>query len=848
MAEFTYHDYLLHKVVQPYSIRGQNSESANLKRNIPLYMTRQAGKVREQHQVESKNIVTKQAVQPPQVFLDSQFEKLQQQQEGLYHRKPGIDTNIGMNRTVKSIFQNDDFSDKNDPIFKNIRNRIQNEKYVDDFYVLTEGARPRNTQKEEKLSIEKEIKTVLQEKVNEDQLKKLYRKYVLETMKKNIALEKKMRMFEKEHEVKIGSLQLIDNRKSSLKNVPEDQQIIGKSASMAAINGTHSLVLQNSFEQNQKSRKLESFIDPSKVFGQETMSQLKDLEQDRPNQNKNKLQQSKQAINFKQRLSGLKLDFSNKPQMKETSKQTQEASSQISSFQTPIAANNFQSYIQKQDSFEHDEEETVEQYQMKQLQKLQEINKKQQQYKYNNKESEKAHIKNLCNYFDLSLQKLLNLEDKKQLKQNNVKKLAEITLESEGDSEQEEHFDDIEGLDDDSMIIDKNDNTQDLGGSQQNQQEKFKINKELIQCKQREEEVLFERIKYENEQNIINEQDEKLIKSIINLENKQAIFQKYVQKKKRQLQLQNLLNLKEQQMKKQFQNSVFTSSSPFKSKQTQNTKQSELKNQSIQSLSNMKIQNEISQPEDFVKTNVQLGRQTSYKMQNGKPVHEQSVISFLKSDLKILDSPKSKIYKPFNRTTKQQDLITQGSDTSSKKLNLVRLTQLSAPKYANQQFMDQVTRKDSFDLFSTQATSGRKPFYSTNYSTLKKNKDRNISKSQQIDFYTQKKINQAEIDQMKLNFLNFFDSCFDKKHQFEEEKQKLRLEISDWYCQNQQQLTKLSNYTGPKLSTLSQEFKQFIEQKNFKKKLFNYLINTMEQKDRQMAIYLYKQDRQLDDL
>ncbi|KAL4442140.1 hypothetical protein ABPG74_009158 [Tetrahymena malaccensis] len=812
-------------------------------------MTRQAGKVREQHQVESKNIVTKQAVQPPQVFLDSQFEKLQQQQEGLYYRKPGIDTNIGMNRTVKSIFQNDDFSDENDPIFKNIRNRIQNEKFVDDFYVLTEGARPRNTQKEEKLSIEKEIKTVLQEKVNEDQLKKLYRKYILETMKKNIGLEKKMRMFEKEHEVKIGSLQLIDNRKSSLNNVPEDQQTIGKSATMAVINGSHSLVLQNSFEQNQKSRKLKSFVDPSKVFGQETMAQIKDSEQDKPNQNQNKLQQSKQAINFKQRLSGLKLDISNKPNIKEPSKQTQDALSQISSFQTPVAANELLSYMQKQDSFEHEEEETVEQYQMKQLQKLQEINKKQQQYKYNNKESEKLHIKNLCNYFDLSLQKLLNLEDKKQLQQNNVKKLAEITLESEGDSEQEEHFDDVEGFDDDSMIIDRNSNTQDLGASQQNQQEKSRINKELTQCKQREDEVLFDRIKYENEQNIINEQDEKLIKSIINLENKQAIFQKYVQKKKRQLQLQNLLNLKEQQMKKQFQNSVFSNQSPFKSKQTQNTKQSDQKNQSIQSFTNMKIQNDVSQPEDFVKTNVQLGRQTSYKMQNGKPVHEQSVISFLKSDLKILDSPKSKIYsKPFNRTTKQSDLITQGSDTSSKKLNLVRLTQLSAPKYANQQFMDQVTRKDSFDIFSTQATSGRKPFYSSNYSTLKKNKDRSTSKSQQIDFYTQKKINQAEIDQMKLNFLNFFDSCFDKKHQFQEEKQKLRLEISDWYCQNQQQLTKLSNYTGPKLSTLSQEFKSFIEQKNFKKKLFNYLINTMEQKDRQMAIYLYKQDRQLDDL
>jgi len=35
------------------------------------------------------------------------------------------------------------------------------------------------------------MKTVLQEKVNEDQLKKLHRKYILETMKRNINIDKK---------------------------------------------------------------------------------------------------------------------------------------------------------------------------------------------------------------------------------------------------------------------------------------------------------------------------------------------------------------------------------------------------------------------------------------------------------------------------------------------------------------------------------------------------------------------------------------------------------------------------------------------------------------------------------
>lgn len=71
-------------------------------------------------------------------------------------RKPGIDTNIGMNRTVKSIFDDDnEINGKKDPILNGIRNRIAMEKYTDDFFVLVEGAKQINTKKEEKLSIEK---------------------------------------------------------------------------------------------------------------------------------------------------------------------------------------------------------------------------------------------------------------------------------------------------------------------------------------------------------------------------------------------------------------------------------------------------------------------------------------------------------------------------------------------------------------------------------------------------------------------------------------------------------------------------------------------------------------------
>lgn len=66
MAEFTYNDYLLHKVIQPYSLRGQDTDAGSLKKNVPLYLTRQAGKVREKYgNLDSKDLITKQAIQAP---------------------------------------------------------------------------------------------------------------------------------------------------------------------------------------------------------------------------------------------------------------------------------------------------------------------------------------------------------------------------------------------------------------------------------------------------------------------------------------------------------------------------------------------------------------------------------------------------------------------------------------------------------------------------------------------------------------------------------------------------------------------------------------------------------------
>lgn len=86
---------------------------------------------------------------------------------------------------------------KVDPILASIQHRIQMDKYVDDFYVLTEGAKQRNMKKEEKLSVAKQIKTVLQEKVNEDTLKKLHRRFTLDTFKKNLSIYQRQNIFNK---------------------------------------------------------------------------------------------------------------------------------------------------------------------------------------------------------------------------------------------------------------------------------------------------------------------------------------------------------------------------------------------------------------------------------------------------------------------------------------------------------------------------------------------------------------------------------------------------------------------------------------------------------------------------
>lgn len=39
-----------------------------------------------------------------------------------------------------------------------------------------------------------------------------------------------------------------------------------------------------------------------------------------------------------------------------------------------------------------------------------------------------------------------------------------------------------------------------------------------------------------------------------------------------------------------------------------------------------------------------------------------------------------------------------------------------------------------------------------------------------VDFFTSRRENKVELEKMKIEFLNFFDDCFERKHQFEEEK------------------------------------------------------------------------------
>ena len=180
MSTVNYHDYLLRKSTQIFSLRNEILPQGKITGNLALYLNKELANVRKQNKSlnikETQKKITKKAEEFNKKFKISlkMNEKIGGKINYLTDKKEEI--NYNKNIIQKILLKRYKF--------------ISNERVKDDFYVESEGIPAKKGQIKEKPTLERQLKYCLHESISEKELEKYFQKFNYLKIKKNMENER----------------------------------------------------------------------------------------------------------------------------------------------------------------------------------------------------------------------------------------------------------------------------------------------------------------------------------------------------------------------------------------------------------------------------------------------------------------------------------------------------------------------------------------------------------------------------------------------------------------------------------------------------------------------------------
>lgn len=186
-----YHDYLMHKTAQKNSLRNFiDDPNFNMKFNLPLYMNYQLKLLRNECNIENKNtnyhVIHKKISEKIEKINQITQTKvkynynLQKYQNFLTPKQKNIDDKIKENNAfLRSIF-------------KKLNEKLHNNHQIEKNFLFETPAEilHKKNEKKEKLTTDTNLKLLMHENLNEDELAELWRKFSIVLLRKKLEEQK----------------------------------------------------------------------------------------------------------------------------------------------------------------------------------------------------------------------------------------------------------------------------------------------------------------------------------------------------------------------------------------------------------------------------------------------------------------------------------------------------------------------------------------------------------------------------------------------------------------------------------------------------------------------------------